>query len=183
MADDPRTDDQLVAASLAGDEAAFAALVARHGAYLHGVAVNILGAGHDDIEDAVQQAWLHAYRHLAGYDAHGRFRGWLATICHHLCISHARRRRFVTTVLDALPDRPDALPGPDDLALRRELGEAIAAALAAIPREQAGAVLLCDRDGLTCAAAGALLGASANTIKTRVFRGRKRLRKALGGAG
>lgn len=173
------TDDELVAATLAGDHEAFATLVGRYERYVRAAAINVLGAGDEGVDDAVQDAWALAYTGLARYRPQGQFRHWLARIAANRCRDLRRRQHFVTVALDLLPARPDPAPGPDDAALAREVGEALAAALATIPRDQADAVLLCDRDGLTMRAAGARLGVNAGTLKTRLGRGRRKLRCLL----
>jgi hypothetical protein len=73
------TDDELVAAKLAGDPEAFATLVGRYGGMVRAVALRTLGSGHANVDDAVQAAWLRAYRYLPRYDGRGRFGGWLPT--------------------------------------------------------------------------------------------------------
>jgi len=72
--DDPRSDDELVAACVAGDTDAFAPLVARHAPYLRAVAARVLGPGDAAIEDACQEALARAYRHLGDYRPEGCFR-------------------------------------------------------------------------------------------------------------
>jgi RNA polymerase sigma-70 factor (ECF subfamily) len=174
------TDDELVAAKLAGDPEAFATLVGRYGGMVRAVALRTLGPGHAGVDDAAQVAWLRAYRHLPRYDGRGRFGGWLRTIAANAADDQRRRDRFAGAVVDLLPERPDPRPGPDAEALRRELGEALARALATLPPDQRDAVLLCDRDGARNTEAAAILGIPAATVATRLHRGRGRLRGLLG---
>jgi RNA polymerase sigma-70 factor (ECF subfamily) len=173
-------DDELVAATLAGDGAAFATLVGRHERYVRKVAIKLLGAGDDAVDDATQDTFARAYASLAGYAAGGLFRAWLAQIAANRCHDLRRRRRFVAVALDLLPPRPDPAPGPDDVALAREVGAALAAALATLPTDQRDAVLLCDRDGARNTEAATILGIPAATVATRLHRGRGKLRGLLG---
>jgi RNA polymerase sigma factor (sigma-70 family) len=176
------SDDDLVAATLAGDIEAFGVLVARHAGLVRAVTIGVLGAGHEGADDAMQETWLRAYRALGQYERRGKFAAWLRVVAGNAAASRRRRLAFAATVLDLLPERPDPRPGPDAEALRRELAEALAAALLALPPHQRDAVLLCDRDGLCYHEAGAALGVARATIATRVFRGRRRLRSQLGDA-
>lgn len=173
-------DDELVARVLNGDQEAFGVLVARHERYVRAVAIRLLGAGDDAVDDATQDTFARAYASLARYAAGGLFRAWLARIAANRCHDLRRRRRFVAVALDLLEPRADPAPGPDDLALAREVGAALAAALATLPADQRDAVLLCDRDGLDYREAGEALGVAKATIGTRVFRGRRKLRGLLG---
>jgi RNA polymerase sigma-70 factor, ECF subfamily len=174
-------DDELVARVLEGDHEAFGVLVGRHERYVRKVAIKLLGAGADAVDDATQDTFARAYTSLAGYAARGLFRAWLARIAASRCYElRRRRRRFAALALDLLPPPPDPAPGPDDLAVAREVGAALAAALAALPSDQRDAVLLCDRDGLKYREAGEALGVAQQTIATRVFRGRRKLRGLLG---
>lgn len=157
---------------------AFTAMLTAHRVFMLRVAASVAGA--EAAEDVVQDACLLAWRGRATFDGHNPG-AWLATITKNRAIGTLRRRRFTTVVLDLLPQRPDPAPQPEATALAREVGEAIAAALTAIPREQADAVLRCDLDGATYAQAATATGVEKATIGTRVYRGRRRLRTLLGG--
>lgn len=157
---------------------AFTAMLEAHSPMLTRVAASIVGV--DSAPDCVQDACLRAWRSRATFDGRNPG-GWLATIVRNCATGSLRRRRFVTVVLDALPERPDGRERPDDAALRRELGEALAAALAAIPRDQAEAVVLCCGQGVTYDEYGARFGIPRNTLGTRVLRGRRRLKTLLTG--
>lgn len=160
------------------DDATFDTMLADHRPMLTRVAASIVGA--DAADDCVQDAALRAWRSRATFDGRNAG-GWLATIVRNQALGSLRRRRFVTVALEALPDRGDRTPGPEALTLAREVGEAIAAALVQIPRDQAEAVLLCCGAGAEYHDAAAELGAEKATIGTRVFRGRRRLRTLLQG--
>src|SRR5688572_11806175 len=89
----------LSAAVAAGDEAAFAAAVARHRAELHVHCYRMLGSL-EDAEDAVQEAFLRAWRGRATYAGRASRRAWLYKIA-------------TTTCLDALARRPALRPGAE----------------------------------------------------------------------
>lgn len=162
------------------DDDDFAAILAAHRGMLLTRARRRVGP--DDAEDLVGETLLRAWRYRGAFvPAHPG--GWLAKILANAIADRHRqaaRRGIVATVLDLLPDPPDPRPGPDDEALRREAGDALARALGRLPPGQRDAVLLCDRDGATYVEAGAALGVPKATIGTRVMRGRRRLRALLG---
>lgn len=167
-----------VARVLAGGDEDFAAMLGRHRTFLLRVAASIVGP--EDAEDVVQEACLRAWRGRAAFDGRAPG-GWLATIARHAATDMLRRRHFVTVVLDHLPERADPAQEPEPAALAREVGEAIAAALATIPRDQADAVLRCCGDGQKYREAAGASGVPVTTIRARLNKARVRLRGLLAG--
>ena len=134
-----------------------------------------------DIDDLVQETYLHA---LVGWRAHRRperVGAWLATICLNLARSDYRRRqRRPTEVLAADPggDGPSTVD-PAGQALGRLQREAIASAIWDLPEEQRIAVALCDLCGFTAAEVARITRSPRGTVLSRVHRGRKALAVAL----
>src|SRR5256885_15456595 len=93
------TDELLVAAALAGDRQAFAALVDRHRSRAHGVARRLLGDA-AEAEDVVQEAVLRAYLGLEELREPGRFGAWLCGITLNLARMRLRGRRPVAPLDD-----------------------------------------------------------------------------------
>lgn len=153
-------------------------MIESHRPYLRRVAARVVGA--DDADDLVQETLLLAWRGRGAFDGRNPA-GWLAAICRHRGIDLARRRRFVTLVLDHLPQRPDPAPGPEAGALTHEVGEAILLALATLSDQQADAVWRCCAEGQTYDAAAADLGVPKTTVRMRLNAGRQRLRALLAG--
>src|SRR3954451_22222363 len=91
-------DDQLVAATLAGDLRAFERLVTRHRDVVLRVAARIVGE--DDAEDVAQDAFLRAYHRLARWRGEAPFRTWLLHIAHNSAVDALNARRVVSTPLD-----------------------------------------------------------------------------------
>lgn len=162
------------------DDEEFGTLLVAHRAMLLGVAAGFVGF--EEAEDAVNDTFALAWRDRARFDGRAPG-GWLATICRHRCIDITRRRRFVTVALDHLPERADPAREPEAAALCAAVGEAIVMALAQLRDEQVDAVLLCERDGRDLHEAATMLGVPLGTIKSRLSRGRVRLRALLAGWG
>jgi RNA polymerase sigma-70 factor, ECF subfamily len=174
------SDDELLAAHVAGDRDAFAELIHRHRDRLWAVAVRTLG-DREDAADALQEALLSAHR------AAGRFRGdsavttWLHRIVVNACLDRIRRLQnhrtvpLVTSADDERPDREPAAPLVDhDTAL------VVRQAMDALPVEQRAALILVDVQGYPVAEAAAMLGIAEGTVKSRCARGRAKLAIALG---
>ena len=134
-----------------------------------------------DVEDLVQETYLHA---LVGWRAHrrpDRVGAWLATICLNLARSDFRRRqRRPTEVLAADPGGDGASTvDPAGQALGRLQREAIAKAIWELPEEQRIAVALCDLCGFSAAEAARITRCPRGTVLSRVHRGRKALAATL----
>ena len=119
-------------------------------------------------------------RGLATYRP-GSLQGWLARIVTNVFLDETRRR--ARRPQTALPDDPDrviagGLAADDELAMR-SLPDHIQAALSTLPEEFRTAVVLCDVAGLPYDEIAGQLGVPVGTVRSRVHRGRSRLREVL----
>lgn len=173
------SEDRILLAALAADlDGTFEALVDAHQDRLFSIALRLLG-NRSDAEEATQDAFVRAFRALAGYDdpriVELRLRPWLATIVVNVCRNRTRVRRVRTV---ELAFDPGAEPGVDPLA-RRESGVAWGALLATLPPRQREAVVLRHVDGLSYAEMAEALQRPEGTLKAQVHRGLSALRDAL----
>ena len=136
-------------------------------------------------EDVTQDVFLAAYRRIDAYRG-GIFRAWLLRIAANACTDELRRRgRRPQTSLDLVTDGgppidvPDESESPEESVIRGELSRHIQAGLMALPLDQRAAVVLCDVQGLTYEEVSEALHISLGTVKSRLSRGRARLRKLL----
>jgi len=162
------TDDELVAAALAGDTAAFAALVEGNRARVEAVVARIV---HEDAEDIVQEALLRAYLSLSQLRDPVRFSAWLCGIAVNLAKMQLRRR--------ALEKRVFAGPSLDSGSEERELLRLVRDAVDVLPVGQREVVLMHYVDDLSCEEIAALLGSSPGAVRVRLHRARQQLREEL----
>lgn len=183
-------------ADLATDlDATFERLVLDHQDRLYTIALRLLGDPRD-AEEVAQDAFVRAYRALAGYDPGRirdlRLRPWLATIAINLCRNHARRRTPRLVPLD--PSEPgqtndraagagamflaDPTGGPLESAVRRDAAHAWAGLLASLPALYRAPVVLRHVDGLSYEEMSSVLGRPEGTLKSQVHRGVALLRDA-----
>ena len=176
--DRSETDVALVAGLAVDLDGSFEQLVRDHQDRLFTIALRTLG-NPSDAEELVQDAFVRAYRALAGYDAARirdlRPRGWLTTILVNAIRNRLRVRRVSTVELTF---EPGAEPAEDPLA-RRSARETWAALLLGLPPAQRTAVVLRHVDGLSYAEIAAALERPEGTIKSDVHRGLSALRDRL----
>lgn len=173
-----RTDGDLVAAHLRGDPHAFGELVRRHRERLWLVALRTL-RDPDEAADALQEAFLSAFRGAGSFRSEAAVSTWLHRIVVNACLDRIRRRSVRATV--PLPEDglgEPAMPG-DEMA-RRETRLAVADALAELPAEQRLPIVLVDVQGYSVTEAAAILGVPEGTVKSRCARGRAKLAILLG---
>jgi RNA polymerase sigma-70 factor, ECF subfamily len=172
-----RSDAAIISRVLDGDVEAYGALVARYRERYARFAVHMLGE-RDDAEEALQDAFVRAYRSLGQCADPGRFDAWLFRILANRCrTAGARRaRRARTFVRDEV-----ALGGAsaEHPAERHEWREEIQRALARLEPEQREAFLLKHVEDLSYEEMAALTGAGVSALKMRVKRACDRLRGLL----
>jgi len=180
-------DEELIGRCRGGDLEAFNALVAAYQDRVYNLCLRMLGSP-QGAEDATQETFLSAYRNLAKLRGPS-VRPWLFRIAANVSIDELRRRKRQPRVsLDAPAregdeERPrevaDPSPGPEQFALRGELRVAISIELQRLPADQRLAVVLCDVEGLSYEEIGETMSCSVGTVKSRISRGRARMREAL----
>jgi len=171
-------DSGLIERSREGDLDAFNQLVERYQRAVYSLALRMLG-DRESAEDASQDAFVSAWRSIGRFKG-GSFKAWLLSITANACRDQLRKRkRNPTTPLEELLIEPQAGPSqesPEDYALRRELGKQIREGLASLPEEQRLAVVLFDMEGLTYEEMSQVMRCSIGTVRSRLSRGRLRLR-------
>lgn len=172
----PLTDAQVVRRVLAGDVEGFASLVDRYHARCLRVATHLLADG-DDAEDAVQDAFVRAFRHLASYRDRDRFGAWIMRIVVNECRTHAARQRRrldgdLAADSVALLYASDAHDAVDR---RMELERA----LLHLTPNQREAVVLRFTDDLSFDEMSTITGVGVSALKMRVQRACAQLRTLL----
>lgn len=167
-------DQVTLARARRGDDAAFAALVHHYDQGLRALAYRLLG-DRARMDDALQEAYVHAYRALPRFRGDSSLGTWLYRIAYNACLDELKRTREVVD-LESVRDRAHAAGDEiDALSLRQTL----AAALDALPTEDRAAVLLVDANGFDYRSAGEVLGIPEGTVASRLNRARAALRQTL----
>jgi len=172
------TDAELIAAHAAGDRHAFGELVRRHRDRMWAVALRTL-RDPDEAADALQEAFISAFRAAGSFRAESQVTTWLHRIVVNACLDRVRRR-------NARPTSPLPEAGPHEPAVQRdamserETQLAVQKALGTLPEEQRAAIVLVDIEGYSVAETAAILGIAEGTVKSRCARGRAKLAVVLG---
>jgi len=176
--DSGRTDAELLAAHVAGDQRAFGELVNRHRDRLWAVALRTMREP-EEAADALQDAFISAFRGAARFRAESAVTTWLHRIVVNACLDRIRRRQSRPT--SPLPEEGPGEPAnPRDAHADREVAMDIEEALRTLPDEQRAAIVLVDVEGYPVADAAIALGVAEGTIKSRCARGRAKLAVLLG---
>jgi RNA polymerase sigma factor (sigma-70 family) len=161
------------------DEAAFEALVHRHGPLVHAVCRRLLPTT-QDVEDAFQATFLVLVRRASSLDRRGSLSSWLYTVAYHLALkarAHAARRRAIEQPIASVPAEPASSENGNDvrLVLDEELDR--------LPEKYRAPVVLCYFQGKTNEEAARQLGWPVGTVWGRLARARELLRQRLGRRG
>ncbi len=171
-----------------GDRAAFAWLVQQHQTAVFNVAYRLLG-NRRDAEDATQEAFLRAFRALHRYDPQRPFRPWIRRIATNLCYNRleARRIRPALTAADvgrsddpaSLDDWAATAPTPEQSILTQEQAGRIRAALLQLPPRYRTVIELRHFQELSYEEIAAAMERPLSSVKSDLFRARKKLADLL----
>jgi RNA polymerase sigma-70 factor, ECF subfamily len=159
-----------------GDHDAFATVVRLYDRRLRGIAYRVLG-DRDRMDDALQEAYVRAFRALPRFRGDARVGTWLFRITYNACLDELARARKTTHLsLDELVEQAsDPSELEDALYARSE----VATALAALSPDERAVVFLVDVEGFDYTAACRVLGVPVGTVASRLNRARSALRSAL----
>jgi RNA polymerase sigma-70 factor (ECF subfamily) len=175
-------DAALVARARGGDVEAFAQFVRRHEARVRLVLARML-ADDRDVEEATQDVFVQAWRHLGHYRGDAAVFTWLYRIAVNEALARLRRRQLQLTDIEdaghqeALATAPEA--GPEAQAQSMELREYLAEQLRLLPLEYRAPLVLRDVVGLSNNEVAEILELTVAATKSRVHRARMEIRDRL----
>lgn len=161
------------------DPMAFRAFVVRHERMVFALLSRMLGHG-AEVEDLAQEAFVRAFRAFPAFDLDGpaKVSTWLLTIAVRLALDARKKRKLAAVPLEA-EEVAEPHRTPESALEQRRLGDALSAAAAALPDDQRAAFILSELHGLSLAEIAQALEIPENTVKTRLFRAREKMRAAL----
>ncbi|QHS09875.1 RNA polymerase sigma factor [Sinimarinibacterium sp. NLF-5-8] len=182
-------EEALIARAIGGDGTAFEALMRRHNQLLFRTARSIL-RNDSEAEDAVQEAYLSAWRALAGYRAQSKLSTWLVRIVTNEALGRLRRRNRADVIsleaamLSADPHIQTALTeptdrGPERLLMRQQIRQMMEARIDQLPENFRTVFMLRAVEEMSVAEVAEALNIPEATVRTRFFRARGLLREGL----
>jgi RNA polymerase sigma-70 factor (ECF subfamily) len=168
------SDERLIESTLAGDDEAFAALVARHKRRILALAARFTRSD-AELDDLAQEIFIKAFRRLEKFRRESPFEHWLARIGVRACYDHLRktRRDRDNLALDGIE-----LPAADNLAPQRAR-EVLDFALAKLSAEERLVITLLELEERSVRDISALTGWSESNVKVRAHRARASLKTIL----
>ena len=173
----------LVQATTEGDSSAFEKLVLENQSRVYNLALRIVG-NEDDAFDMSQEAFIKAYNSIGNFRGESRFSVWLYRLTTNVCLdylrSQSRRAHGSLTFSDDEEDGkeleiPDDRFSPETLAEKKELREAVRRGLERLPPDYKTIIVLRELEGLSYEEIALVLSLEVGTVKSRIFRSRKKL--------
>ena len=185
LVEDPDAD--IVARAQEGDLEAFEELVRRHSRLTYRVLVAILG-DRGEAEDAMQDTFLSAFKHVGGFQRRAKFSTWLVSIARNAALQRLRRTKDSES-LDAVELSQDGYFGPrqvkswhddpEQFYSKAEIRRIVEQAILQLSAKYRVVVMLRDVEQLSTLEVAVQLGLTVATVKTRLLRGRLMLRELL----
>ncbi|MCA1651770.1 MAG: sigma-70 family RNA polymerase sigma factor [Acidobacteria bacterium] len=168
----------------------YAELVSRHQRRAARIAFHYLRDA-AEADEAVQDAFVRAFSHLATFRAELPFEIWFTRILINGCLDRIKARKRRERWLAPMPGSgpfdqgyaervPGREPSPEDQVLARERRQQLAAALAKLPERQRSVFMLSHYEGCTSREVSAVTGLKESTVRVHLFRAIRRLRTLLG---
>ena len=185
-------DHDLVQRVQAGDSAAFRELFDKYHRRAFAVAMGVV-KNQDDALDVVQVAFVKVHKNIHKFQGSSSFYTWLYRIVMNASIDHVRRtsrRKSLDFDERALHEESEVagdgalIPSvtnanPGKAALRKELGEAIQAALQTLPEHHRAVIVLREIEGMSYEQMAEALEVPKGTVMSRLFHARKKMQAAL----
>lgn len=176
-------EEKIIARVLGGDTDAFEALVTEYEKNVYHLALKMTG-NTEDAADLSQEAFIKAFHSLSSFRGDSKFSVWLYRIVSNVCLDFLRRRSRRQTVSLSMEDEdgeeaqldiPDERQAPELLLEKSMTREAVRRGLAQLPPEPRQILLLREIQGLSYEEIASVLGIESGTVKSRIFRARKKL--------
>lgn len=180
----PRMDPEaaLIERAQAGDPAAFREIFLRHRGDVARLVYRMIGPV-PDVEDVVQEVFLHVYRSLPSFRGESRFSTWLYRLAVNVARMHVRkgrsRPRFADVEVPEAPRDGEPQDMPDDALERRERVRTLYRLLDGLSDKKREVLVLHDLEGVPAKDIAEIVGVPVLTVRTRLFYARKELYAAM----
>lgn len=178
-----QNENRLIERASGGDPSAFNELMAMHEKRMYAVALRMF-ANREDAQDCLQEAMLRVYRAIGSFKGQSSFATWVYRITMNTCLDELRRKKNrQATSLDNLLDQgwgpTDGENVPERRAIQAETRRQLSGLIRELPEDMRSAVVLRDVQGYSYEEIAQILDVNVGTIKSRISRGREKLREKL----
>ena len=176
------SEKKIIEKVLGGDANAFEELVLRYEKTVYNLALRMVG-DRDDAFDMTQEAFIKAYGSLSSFRGDSKFSVWIYRITTNVCLdflrSKSRKQQVSLTVSDddedAQLDIPDPKADPEQQLIKKISKQSEEEGLKTLPDKQRQILVMRELGGMSYAEIGKALSIEEGTVKSRIFRARKRL--------
>jgi RNA polymerase sigma-70 factor (ECF subfamily) len=175
------SDEEVVRRVLGGDTALFEIILRRYNQRIYR-AIRAIVRREEEIEDAMQQAYVSAYEHLHQFADRARFSTWLTRIAINEALARVRKRNHTLVTIgenDAVEEIESREPDPEQQAVASQLREVTEREVAALGESYRAVFILREVEGLSTEETAECLSVSEDVVKTRLHRARAMLRDNL----
>lgn len=175
-------ENEIIKSVLNGDTQAYEAIVRSYEKKVYNLALRMVG-NPDDAADMAQETFIKAYKALDSFRSDSKFSVWLYRIATNVCLDFLRRKSRSNTVSltaddddgDAQLDIPDLNGNPEEELSRKLTIDAVQRGLQTLGEQQRSILVLREINGLSYEEIAQTLDIDIGTVKSRIFRARKRL--------
>ena len=175
-------ENEIIRSVLRGNVNDFEKLVTAYEKNVYNIALRMVGDP-EDAADMTQETFIKAYRSLSSFRGDSKFSSWLYRIASNVCLDFLRSRSrhpqvSLSTVDEddrATFELPDMRQNPEEQLMKKLGMEAVRRGLEQLPEQQRQILVLRELGGLSYAELAQTLGLEEGTVKSRIFRARKRL--------
>lgn len=176
------SEKKIIEKVLGGDANAFEELVLKYEKTVYNLALRMVG-DRDDAFDMTQEAFIKAYGSLSSFRGDSKFSVWIYRITTNVCLdflrSKSRKQQVSLTVSDddedAQLDIPDPKADPEQQLIKKISMQSVEEGLKTLPDKQRQILVMRELGGMSYAEIGKALSIEEGTVKSRIFRARKRL--------
>lgn len=176
------SEKKIIEKVLGGDANAFEELVLKYEKTVYNLALRMVG-DRDDASDMTQEAFIKAYGSLSSFRGDSKFSVWIYRITTNVCLdflrSKSRKQQVSLTVSDddedAQLDIPDPSSDPEQQLMQKMSMQSVEEGLKTLPDKQRQILVMRELGGMSYAEIGKALSLEEGTVKSRIFRARKRL--------
>jgi RNA polymerase sigma-70 factor (ECF subfamily) len=171
-------DTAIIRRIVAGEKELFELIVRRYNQRLYRTGMAVLG-NDSEVEDMMQNAYINAYEHLAGFEQRSQFATWLTRIMLNLCFAQKRKRQILSSTDQA--SNCIHMTTPENLLVNKELSKVLEQAIERLPEKYRLVFVLREIEQLSVRETSELLQIHEPNVKVRLNRARTMLKSDLSG--